>query len=70
MLSSLTFFIITIAVLHTTLGKQSMNSLKSKKNKERFSQSGSSTAMKAVVALKYAEMLSYQDVPVPKPSDL
>ncbi len=48
-----------------------MNSLKSLKNKERFSLSDSSTAMKAVVTLSNGgyEMLSYQDVPVPKPSD-
>ena len=48
-----------------------MNSLKSLKNKERFSPSDSSTAMKAVVTLSNGgyEMLSYQDVPVPQPSD-
>ncbi len=48
-----------------------MHSLKSLKNKERFSLSDSSTAMKAVVTLSNGgyEMLSYQDVPVPEPSD-
>jgi len=48
-----------------------MNSLKSLKNKERFALSESSNAMKAVVTLSNGgyEMLSYQDVPVPEPSD-